>query len=131
LRYGLFTGCTKHTNAKLNKLEDNNLYPDKNSEIGSLSGVNSCFRCAPTSHWNNILKGYDTDEYLISTYQTKNLVYRNYNKGFTSLFIQEGKLMFDLDVVGRGNTINSKLKLWDEKFTASDNRSNYLGKKQN
>lgn len=130
LRFGLFSGCVKHLHgSNFFELENGNFCPDSNSSAMALGGANSCFRCAPTSHWNNILKGYDIDEYLISTYQTKNLNFRNYNKGFTTLFIQSGKYVFDLDGISRGCGHEKKLKLWDEKYTASDSRSNFLGKK--
>ncbi|MBU1046177.1 hypothetical protein KKH36_00125 [Patescibacteria group bacterium] len=129
LRYGLFSACTKHLHAKkLLKLKDGNSYPDKKSIPIGIGGSNSCFRCAPTSHWNNVLKGYDTDEYLISTFQTKNLNFRNYNKGFTTMFIQEGKYTYDIEAIGRGMTTNESLKLWDETYTASDHRSIFLHK---
>jgi hypothetical protein len=130
LRYGLFTGCGKHHYAVRHVLADGHAYPDVDSKIGSLGGANSCFRCAPTSHWNNVLKGYDTDEYLISTYQTKNLVARNYHKGFTTMIVCNGGKVFDVEAIGRGTSAAGKLRLWDEKYTASDSRSNYLGKEQ-
>ena len=65
LRYGLFTACEKHHYAQKHKLDDGCSYPDIESDPGSLGGANSCFRCAPASHWTSVLKGYDTDEYLI------------------------------------------------------------------
>lgn len=132
LRYGLFSGCTKHFHGnKFTKIDEKNYCPAEESDPMAVGGANSCFRCAPTSHWNNVLKGYDTDEYLISTYQTKNLNYRNYHKGFTTMFINEGKYVFDIDdVVGRGASKKDGLKLWDEKYTASDKRSIFLEKKK-
>lgn len=129
LRYGLFTGCMTHSKAIKNKLEDGNFYPDKKSPApGPIGGANSCFRCAPTSHWNNILQGYDTDEYLISRYQTSQLNLRNYHKGFTTLFVQGGNYVFEVEAIGRGASVRNKLTLWDDKYTASDPRSRYLGK---
>ncbi len=130
LRFGLFSGCTKHLHkGNYVELEDGNIYPDATSPPIALGGANSCFRCAPTSHWVNILKGYDTDEYLISTYQTKNLNFRNYNKGFTTMFVQNGKYVFSINKNGRGASSNNPLKLWDDRYTASDARSKFLGKK--
>jgi hypothetical protein len=129
LIYGLFTGCAKHSCGKKILLDDGNSYPDINQNTGLVGGVNSCFRCAPTSHWNNVLKGYDTDEYLISTFQTKHLNFRNYHKGFTSMVVQDGKYLFDVDHIGRGFTSNTELRLWDENYAASDPRSNFLNKK--
>ncbi len=128
LRYGLFTGCGKHHYAKRHILDDGHAYPDFDSLPGKLGGANSCFRCAPTAHWNNVLKGYDTDEYLISTYQTSNLNRRNYNKGFTTLIVDNGDKMFDVEAIGRGTSTEKAVKLWDEQYTASDPRSNYIGK---
>ncbi len=128
LRYGLFTGCAKHFKPKRHLLEDGTSYPDPSAPPKRLRGANSCFRCAPTQHWQNVLKGYDTDEYLISVYQTTNLNFRNYNKGFTTLIVQDGRLAFDMAATGRGINRNTKLGLWDPNFTASDPRSKFLGK---
>lgn len=130
LNYGLFSGCIKHFHgSNFIKIDDSNLCPAKESDPMAMGGANSCFRCAPTSHWNNVIKGYDTDEYLISTYQTKNLNFRNYNKGFTTMFIGGGKYVFDIDdIIGRGASQKDGLKLWDEKYTASDERSVFVGK---
>lgn len=129
LRYGLFTACGKHHYAKKHPIDEISSYPDADSNPGILGGANSCFRCAPTAHWNNVLIGYDTDEYLISTYQTRNLCYRNYHKGFTTCILGNN-LTFDVDAIGRGTSANTQLKLWDEIYSASDARSNYFGKKQ-
>jgi len=132
MRFGLFGCCKKHFE---NTAEID--YIDKDKNITTLINrkttlqsfrINSCFRCAPTSHWNNVLKGYDTDEYLISFYQTMNLNLRNYNKGFTTFVLEDGKYMFDVEGPGRGVTDGSKLRLWDENYAASDPRSKYLGK---
>ncbi len=127
LRYGLFTACGKHHYAKKHAIDEACFYPDSESSPGILGGANSCFRCAPTSHWINVLKGYDTDEYLISTFQTKNLNFRNYHKGFTTCILGEN-LSFDVESIGRGTSAKTKLSLWDETYTASDFRSNYHGK---
>ncbi len=129
LRYGMFSGCIEHTHANIVKLDDSYSYPDKNSNPFDLGGYNSCFRCAPTQHWNNVLKGYDTDEYLISEYQTKHLRWRNYHKGFTVLFLDNGCSVFTIDSEGRGVTSKKELKLWDNLYCGSDYRSYYLGKK--
>lgn len=128
LRYGLFSGCGKHNVPERQILEGGNSHPDATTHPGALGGANSCFRCAPTQHWRNVLKGYDTDEYLISVYQTVNLNHRNYNKGFTTLIVQDGRLVFDVDSIGRGFTSTDEIRLWDEKYAASDRRSEYLGK---
>jgi hypothetical protein len=128
LRYGLFTGCGKHNTKERHLLEDGNAYPDAGNIPIRMGKANSCFRCAPTSHWNNVLKGYDTDEYLISRFQTRNLNLRNYFKGFTTMMVQNGNYVFDVENQGRGFSGDEGLKLWDEDYTASDPRSRFLGK---
>lgn len=128
LRYGLFTGCGKHNTKKRHILEDGNAYPDAQNTPMLMGRANSCFRCAPTPHWNNVLKGYDTDEYLISSFQTKNLNLRNYHKGFTMMVVQNGALTFDMQNVGRGFSRDAGQRLWDEEYTASDSRSRFSGK---
>ncbi len=128
LRYGLFSGCGIHNTLDRQALVDGNSCPNATNPPDELGRANSCFRCAPSQHWHNVLKGYDTDEYLISVYQTANLNFRNYNKGFTTLIVQDGRLVFDIDATGRGFTSTNSIRLWDEKYTASDRRSHYLGK---
>lgn len=129
LRYGMFTACHKHTNAKLEKIDDTFSFPVSDNLPFEIGGSNSCFRFAPTSHWNNVLKGYDTDEYLISEFQTANLRWRNYHKGFTVLFVGCDELIFSFDEGGRGISFNDTLKLYDKDFCASDTRSRYFGKR--
>lgn len=129
LRYGLFTGCGTHNLINHQVMDDGNAYPNADNNPIILGKANSCFRCAPTSHWNNVLKGYDSDEYLISEYQTRNLNFRNYNKGFTVMVVQNGQLVFDVESSGRGFSGNMKDKLWDNEYTASDARSRFSGKK--
>jgi len=133
LRFGMFGGCGKHHIAKRTILNDGNAYPALDAKSGVLGGpdkmgaINSCCRIAPTSHWNNVLKGYDTDEYLISTFQTNGINRRNYHKGFNSMIIQNGDYMFDLEEGGRGCS-DTGLRLWDEEYAASDGRSRFKGK---
>ncbi len=130
LRYGMFSLCYKHTNAQFVQVADgSNLhYPHANSDQLSIGGMNSCFRCAPASHWQAVLKGYDTDEYLMSLHQTVNLRLRNYRKGFTVLFIGNGDLCIVEEHEGRGMSRGDKLKICDENYCASDRRSIYRGK---
>jgi hypothetical protein len=130
LRYGMFTACYKHTNAKLKRIDEIHHFPIKNNQPFVMGGFNSCFRCAPTSHWNNVLKGYDTDEYLISEFQTANLRWRNYHKGFTVLFIGNGNYISSHDEGGRGVSMKMKLKLYDSTYCASDFRSKFIGKEK-
>jgi hypothetical protein len=125
LRYGLFTGCgLHHTNNRV-ILPSGHSYPSASETPFQLGRANACFRCAPTSHWNNVLKGYDTDEYLISTFQTANLNRRNYFKGFTVMYVCNGTLCFHVDSNGRGMSDENAMKRWDEVYTASDARSSY------
>jgi len=129
LLYGMFTLCHKHTHAKVDRDADGNLYPTIENEPFMIGGYNSCFRCAPTSHWMNVLKGYDSDGYLISEYQTANLRWRNYNKGFTFMLVGDGSLSFDIKAEGRGLSSEGTLKLWDSNYSFKDLRSEYVGKK--
>lgn len=134
LLYGLFSGCTEHVHAEdAYQIDEEHLTPTENNTPLAIGGTNSCFRCAPTSHWNNVLKGYDTDEYLISTFQTKNLALRNYNKGFTILSIKQGKYSFSIEAEGRGasDPAQEGQKIWDDNYAASDPRSSYRGKTTN
>jgi len=128
LRFGMFSACTVHTHAKFQELEGGHLYPTTESDPFSLGGANNCFRCAPTSHWQNVLKGYDTDEYPLSEFQTSGPRWRNYHKGFTVLFVDGGRGTFEVENVGRGMTSDLPLRPWDGTYCASDSRSRYLGK---
>jgi hypothetical protein len=86
---------------------------------------------APTHHWNNVLKEYDTDEYPISTYQSSSPRWRNYQKGFTAMFVgKPGQYIFDIEEEGRGVSPSASRdeKLWDENYSKSDPRSEFLGK---
>lgn len=128
LRAGLFTGCARCNKGQKVVLPDTkHLVRAPDEKVGLVGGANSCFRCAPTAHWVNVLKGYDTDEYLISRFQTKGINERNYNKGFSSLIVESGELMFDVEAEGRG-TSGTGLPLWDDDYCASDQRSRYRGK---
>jgi hypothetical protein len=125
LRFGLFTGCSIHHTQNKSMLPEGHSFPSEYENPSQLGRVNSCFRCAPTSHWNNVLKGYDTDEYMISNFQTSSLNKRNYHKGFTAMYVRDGALSFHIETPGRGVTDLNKLKRWDDDYTASDARSRY------
>ena len=125
LLYGLFTGCGIHHPDNRIIVEGRHSCPAPDSDPGQIGRANSCFRCAPTSHWNNVLKGYDTDEYLISVFQTANLNRRNYFKGFTVMYVRDGDLNIYVENEGRGFSAKPGLKRWDDEFTASDKRSRY------
>jgi hypothetical protein len=125
LRYGLFTSCPVH-NPHLNQLlAQGHAYPSAENDASQMGRANACLRCAPASHWNNVLKGFDTDEYLISNYQVSNLNRRNYNKGFTAMLIRNGSLCTFIDAPGRGASDKKGLRRWDATYTASDPRSQY------
>jgi len=130
LRYGLFTGCGMHNVHQREVLEDGHAFPRSGLKAELMGRSNSCCRCAPTSHWTDVLKGYDTDEYPISIFQTKNLNLRNYHKGFTAMIVKNGTLMFEIRNHGRGFSAASPTKLWDDDYTASDPRSRFAGKKK-
>ncbi|MCX6303968.1 MAG: hypothetical protein NT040_03280 [Bacteroidetes bacterium] len=125
LRYGLFTGCAIH-NPHLNQLlHGGHAYPSAENDVSQMGRANACFRCAPASHWNNVLKGLDTDEYLVSNYQVSSINRRNYFKGFTAMLISTGQLCSFNDSPGRGASDKKGLRRWDATYTASDPRSQY------
>jgi hypothetical protein len=129
LRYGLFTACrTCWAEHKYHETLDGHSYPDAGLPPVYLGGANSCFRCAPASHWNAVLKGYDPDEYPISFFQTSNCNFRNYNNGFTTLVVGNGALISSVQRTGRGVSRESFPPLFDTLYTASDRRSHHLGK---
>jgi hypothetical protein len=127
MRFGLFTGCKIHQWREQHLMKDGHAYLDSEAPPRKLGRANSCCRCAPTAHWNNVLKGYDTDEYLLSVFQTSGINTRNYHKGFTTLIVENGQKMFNIEEDGRGVHRNTDHKLWDGKYTASDPRSSYKG----
>ncbi len=88
-------------------------------------GTNSCFRCAPTTHWLSVLKGYDTDEYPISTFQTAGLNLRNYHKGYATLVVGGGRLCVRHDREGRGFTTERGNRPFHEQFSRRDPRSGF------
>ena len=133
LKAGLFSCCHKHNDFNKKITVDKDAFvPSINSSIRGIGGTNSCFRCAPTLHWLNILKGYDNDEYLISTFQTNNLNLRNYHSGYTVLYTKKYLHLMMIELVF-GYTYNKEKifgryekKRWDDKYTASDKRSKFI-----
>jgi hypothetical protein len=122
LSYGMFSGCNKHIDKiDLDKI-DGNLYPTLKNDPNVLGGHCACCICTYTSHWDSVLKGYDSDEYLLSSFQTKSLRNRNYNKGYTYM-ISGKSIMNYIDRIGRGGTTDKKLRRWDPKYSKSDKRS--------
>ncbi|MEQ9112574.1 MAG: hypothetical protein RIF37_13845 [Rhodospirillaceae bacterium] len=130
LRFGLFTACPfcwgQPYMQNLVRTDDGHLcVANLSLPLLQIGGANSCFRCAPTVHWVSVLKGYDTDEYPISTFQTAGLNYRNYQKGFTSLVLGSGDLVIRKHREGRGYTIEESKRPFDKAYSMRDPRSNY------
>ncbi len=125
LLYGLFTLCKQHNKQMTGKLSEGHCYPGPDVDVTQMGRANACFRCAPANHWNQVLKGFDTDEYLISNYQVANLNRRNYYKGFTSMLVGNGQWCRFYDGPGRGAADKQGIRRWDPLYTASDPRSRY------
>ena len=125
LRFGLFTGCGEHNTKRRDFLPEGHAFPAADNTPAQFGRANACFRCAPASHWNNVLKGFDPDEYLVSNYQVKILNQRNYFNGFTSMIVKNGQFCNYIHSRGRGTSDEQELKRWDETYTASDARSKY------
>lgn len=125
LRYGLYSLCPDCWGDQFRQTcldaGGGHLTAHPDNPPWMLGGANSCVRCAPTSHWEAVLKGYDPDEYPISFFQTKNLNLRNYNRGFTSMYVGGGSLVERVDRPGAGVAMANVR--FDENFTASDRRS--------
>ena len=129
LRVGLFSGCSVCNGGDRTYLNGNkDFVRSAGQSISLLGGVNACCRFAPTNHWLNVLGHWDVDEYLISEFQTRGIGMRNYNHGFCSVVIQDGKLMREIYQDGRGTSDSSSLRMWDNSYTASDERSAFKGK---
>jgi glycosyltransferase involved in cell wall biosynthesis len=128
--FGLFSGCPHCWEPPFRTvpLDENDSLPAPDVDPFQLGGANSCFRAAPTAHWQNVLKGYDSDEYMISYWQTKNLNLRNYNNGFTTRYVGNGDLIFRVGRVGQGSTQVAEKRAWDPNFAKSDPRANFYGK---
>src|SRR5258708_413865 len=128
LRYGLFTACRTWPEEKYHETPEGHAYPDPDSPPLVLGGANSCFRCAPASPWNAVLKGYDPPEYLISGFQTAGCNLRNYHNGFITLVVRNGTLTSRVRRTGRGVTRDLAQRIYDHHYTATDRRSRYWGK---
>ena len=129
LRIGLFSACSQCNGGKRSFENDNkDFVRSADEDPGLLGGVNACCRFSLTQHWDNVLKDWDVDEYLISEYQTNGIGRRNYNKGYCAAILKNGEFMDELFQDGRGTSSSSSLKLWDNGFTASDGRANFIGK---
>lgn len=127
--YGLFSGCPNCWDEfKTHKDPNGHAYPNPNEETWRVGGANSCFRAAPTAHWMNVLKGYDPDQYSLSYWQTKNLNYRNYHSGFTTLYVKSGDLVFRLKRQGQGTTQQPELRGWDPEYARVDPRARFAGR---
>jgi hypothetical protein len=125
LKYGLFSLCPDHWGESFRQAcqsdGEGNLYPGPTVSPMQMGGANSCCRCAPASHWMSVLKGYDVDEYPISFYQTRNLNFRNYHRGFTTLYVGGGELVYYDERPGNGEALVNVL--FDDEYTLSDPRN--------
>jgi len=125
LRYGIFSGCVDHVSGlHLNTLSDGNYYPNLKNKTKWMGGSTACMTCSTIQHWVNVLKGYDVDEYTLSSVQTMSIRDRNYNRGYTYMLVNNG-LCFSVDRYGRGATTKESIRRWDPKYTKSDKRSKY------
>jgi len=90
LKVGTFTYCMEHKRTDLVELEENIFIPkiESNQKLGS---INSCMRSGPIQHFLIHTGGYELDEYPISFYQTNAQNIKNYNKGFTTMFLSIDK----------------------------------------
>lgn len=125
LRYGLFTLCSVHNQHLKEHTSEGHAYPSPENDVTQMGRANACFRCAPANHWNQVLRGLDSDEYLISNYQVSSINRRNYHKGFTSMLVADGHMCTFLDGPGRGASDKDGIRRWDPVYTASDPRSRY------
>ena len=131
LRYGMFTACPfcwgEEYLGALVQVDNGKHSVVDASRVSPLmaGGANSCFRCAPTTHWISVLRGYDVDEYPISTYQTAGLNYRNYHKGFTAMAVCNGELILRQEREGRGFTTVAESRPFNEQYAARDSRSGF------
>jgi hypothetical protein len=130
LRYGLFTACPhcwgERYRAALQPEAERHAVVDAAAvPPAQAGGANSCFRCAPTAHWLSVLRGYDTDEYPISTFQTSGLNLRNYHKGFTALVVGNGELVLREEREGRGFTTAEERRPFHAEYARRDPRSGF------
>ena len=133
LRYGMFSACPfcwgdEYLNALVPVEEVHRVVDASRVPPLMAGGTNSCFRCAPTSHWISVLRGYDVDEYPISTFQTAGLNLRNYHKGFTTMVVGNGNFVVRQEREGRGFTTAPTNRPFTPKIAARDKRSGFYNK---
>lgn len=133
LRYGMFSACPfcwgeEYLNALIPVDEVHRVVDASRVPPLMAGGTNSCFRCAPTSHWVSVLKGYDVDEYPISTFQTAGINFRNYHKGFTTMVVRNGDLVLRQEREGRGFTTAPEHRPFNIEYAARDPRSGFLAR---
>lgn len=132
LRYGMFTACpfcwgAEYLNALVPVEGGAHRVVDATRVAPMMAGgTNSCFRCAPISHWISVLRGYDVDEYPISTFQTAGINFRNYHKGFTTMVVRNGDLVLRQEREGRGFTTTLERRPFNQEYAARDPRSGFL-----
>jgi hypothetical protein len=127
LRFGMFTGCDDWPVGERGAIpvaDTAHRCPHTDEDPGPKGGCHNGCRIAPTHHWQNVLRGYDVDEYPISRFQTSVMGYRNYHRGFTRMIINGGGGVFMLDRDGHGVT-DADAKRWDDHFCASDPRARF------
>ncbi len=132
LRYGMFTACPfcwgeSYLNALVPAEDGRHRVVDASRVTPMMAGgANSCFRCAPTSHWVSVLRGYDVDEYPISPFQTSGINFRNYHKGFTAMVVRNGDLVLRQEREGRGFTTAPERRPFSIDYAARDPRSGFI-----
>lgn len=121
--FGLFSGCTHHWGEPSGTLPDGGIYPTTEAGQLRIGGPNSCMRCAPTHHWQEVLHGYDLDDFPISCFQTGPSLLRNYHRGFTTMIVGGGAYVFEVERPGRGVTDEGETALWTDDRSARDPRA--------
>ena len=92
LKVGMFSYCIEHRKTDLIEIENNVFIPKISDESINISAINSCMRSAPIQQFIIHAGNYELDEYPISTYQTNAQNIKNYNKGYTTLFLDLKKI---------------------------------------
>ena len=92
LKVGMFSYCIEHKKTDLVEIENNVFIPKVGEESINIGAINSCMRSAPIQQFIMHSGNYELDEYPISTYQTNAQNIKNYNKGFTTMFLDPKKI---------------------------------------
>lgn len=121
LKVGMFSLCLEHCNSNLIEIEKNIYIPNVNEKQFKLGGLNSCFRSAPVSHFLKTLGGYALDEYPISFYQTNSQNIKNYNSGYTVMYLDSKKEVVHPEADYKSNSLGG-ITVWN-KFNPIYSRS--------